>query len=106
MTWLVGIDLAEPPLQKAPVNRLRELHQRVLHVDDLIKQRAEQIAFTRLPPLLRSHCHPSTSTPSRQRIMASDSRESYATDEDRLAELGRPAKRVALRLALRSIDAG
>jgi hypothetical protein len=31
---------------------------------------------------------------------------SYATEEDRLAELWRPAKRVALRLALRSTDAG
>jgi hypothetical protein len=30
----------------------------------------------------------------------------YATAEDRLAELWRPAKRVALRLALRSTDAG
>jgi hypothetical protein len=30
----------------------------------------------------------------------------YATEEDRLAELWRPAKRVALRLALRSTDAG
>jgi hypothetical protein len=30
----------------------------------------------------------------------------YSTDEDRLAEMGQPAKRVALRLALRSTDAG
>jgi hypothetical protein len=30
----------------------------------------------------------------------------YSTDEDRLAEMGHPAKRVALRLALRSTDAG
>ena len=30
----------------------------------------------------------------------------YATEEDRLAELWRLAKRVALRLALRSTDAG
>ena|SRR5436190_11099553 len=30
----------------------------------------------------------------------------YATDGDRLAELGHSAKRVALRLALRSSDAG
>ena len=30
----------------------------------------------------------------------------YSTDEDRLAEFGHPAKRVALRLALRSTDAG
>jgi len=32
--------------------------------------------------------------------------EEYATDEHRLAELGGPAKGVALRLALRSSDAG
>jgi hypothetical protein len=35
-----------------------------------------------------------------------DERKEYATDEDRLAELWRAAKRVALRLALRSTDAG
>src|SRR5215467_9494161 len=62
MTWLLGVDLAEPSLQKAPVDRLRQLQQRVLHVDDLIEPRAEQILFTRLPSLLWPHRSPSAST--------------------------------------------
>jgi len=31
--------------QEPPVNRLRQLHQRVPHIDDLIQTRAEQIPF-------------------------------------------------------------
>ena len=41
LSRLVGVDLTEPPLQKTPVDRLRELHQRVLQIDDLIEPRPE-----------------------------------------------------------------
>src|SRR5262249_53315704 len=41
--------------QKPPVDRPRQLHQRVVHVDDLIKPRAEQILLAGLPSLAWSH---------------------------------------------------
>ena len=34
---LVGVDCTERPLQKMPIDRPRQLHQRVVHIDDLIK---------------------------------------------------------------------
>ena len=33
----VGVDRPEPLLQKTPIDRLPQLHQRVFHVDDLVK---------------------------------------------------------------------
>ena len=45
-------DLAVEPL---PIELARELHQFVLHVDDLVEPRPEQIAFTRRLVLLRPH---------------------------------------------------
>jgi hypothetical protein len=41
MSGLVGIDRAEPPLEKAPVNRSAELRQRVIQVYDLVEARPE-----------------------------------------------------------------
>jgi len=43
MAGLVGIDRAEPLLEKAPVDRPAELRQRVVHVDDLVEPRLEEI---------------------------------------------------------------
>jgi hypothetical protein len=64
-----GRDLGIEPV---PVDRAGELHQLVLHVDDLIEPGAEQIAFAGRLPLLRSHrslrCH--------HGITSRDSRES------------------------------
>ncbi|WP_244561467.1 hypothetical protein [Ensifer aridi] len=50
----VGIDRAEAPLQKRAVDRLRQPHQLVLHVDDLIQPEAKQVLLSRLAPLARS----------------------------------------------------
>ena len=55
LTRLVGVDRPEPFFQKTPVDRPRQLHQRVVHVDDLIKPRAEQILLAGLPSLAWSH---------------------------------------------------
>src|SRR6516165_4844806 len=52
---LVGVGRAELRFQKPPVDRPRQLHQRVVHVDDLIKPRAEQILLAGLPSLAWSH---------------------------------------------------
>ncbi len=41
------IDRAEPLLQKAPVNRPRQLRQRMIQIDDLIESRPEQMALSR-----------------------------------------------------------
>jgi hypothetical protein len=53
--WLVGVDRAELRFQKPPVDRPRQLYQRVVHVDDLVKPRAEQILLAGLPSLAWSH---------------------------------------------------
>jgi hypothetical protein len=45
MSGLVGIDRAEPLLEKAPVNRPAELRQRVIQVDDLVEARPEKIVL-------------------------------------------------------------
>src|SRR5262245_51355482 len=55
LTRLVGVDCPEPLFQKTPVDRPRQLHQRVVHVDDLIKPRAEQVLLAGLPLLAWSH---------------------------------------------------
>ena len=47
----VGIDRAETLFQHRPVDGLRQPHQFVLHVENLIKAGAEQILFSRLAPL-------------------------------------------------------
>lgn len=51
--WMAGIicvDLAEAPFQKRPIQRPRQLRQRMIHVDDLIEPGAKQILLARLPP--------------------------------------------------------
>jgi len=44
MPGCVAVDLAKLRLQKAPVDRLGELHQRVFQVDDLVEPRAKQMS--------------------------------------------------------------
>src|SRR6516165_7059586 len=55
---LVRVDRTESFFQKTPVDRPCQLHQRVVHVDDLIKPCAEQILLAALPPLAWSHRKP------------------------------------------------
>ena len=55
MSGLVGIDRAEPLLEKAPVDRPAELRERVIHVDDLVEPRPEEIVLPAVPPLLGPH---------------------------------------------------
>jgi hypothetical protein len=55
MTRLVGVDRAELPLQKRPVDRPRQPGERMVKVDDLVEPRAEQVLLARLPALLRLH---------------------------------------------------
>src|SRR5437660_489819 len=51
----VGVHRPERILQKTPIDRPPQLHQRAFHVDDLIKPRAEQILLAGLPSLAWSH---------------------------------------------------
>ena len=55
VSGLVGIDRAEPPLEKAPVDRPAELGQRVIEVDDLVEPGLEQIVLPAVPPLPGPH---------------------------------------------------
>ena len=55
MSGLVGIDRAEPLLEKAPVDRPAELRQRVIHVDDLVEPGPEEIVLPAVPPLPGPH---------------------------------------------------
>src|SRR6185437_2796135 len=55
MSSLVRIDGAEPPLEKAPVDRPAELRQRVLRVDDLVEPGLEEIVLPAVPPLPGPH---------------------------------------------------
>jgi hypothetical protein len=55
MSDLVGIDRAETLLEEAPVDRPTELRQRVVHVDDLVEPRLEEIILPAVPPLLGPH---------------------------------------------------
>jgi hypothetical protein len=55
MSDLVGIDRAETLLEEAPGNRPTELRQRVVHVDDLVEPRLEEIILPAVPPLLGPH---------------------------------------------------
>jgi hypothetical protein len=52
---LVGIDRPEPILEEAPVDRPAKLGQRVVHVDDLIEPRPEEIVLPAVPPLPGPH---------------------------------------------------
>ena len=55
MSGLVGIDRAEPLLEKAPVDRPAELRQRVVRVDDLVETGLEQIVLPAVAPLPGPH---------------------------------------------------
>jgi Transposase IS66 family len=52
---LVLVDRAEPLLEERPVDRPRQLHQRVVHGDDRIEPRAQQIALSGVASFLWSH---------------------------------------------------
>src|ERR1700730_6120912 len=52
---LVLIDSAELPFEECPVDRPRQLHQRVAHVDDLIEPRAQDVRLAGAAALLRTH---------------------------------------------------
>ncbi len=41
--------------QERPIHRPRQLHQGMVHVDDLIEPGAKQILFARLPPFPWPH---------------------------------------------------
>src|SRR6202022_5134380 len=72
----IGVHGAEFLFQKSPVDRPRQLHQRVVHVDDLIEPRTKQILFATPPTLPWPHRNPSARSHQTKRITASDSRES------------------------------
>src|SRR5262245_6744925 len=67
-----------PPqlFQKTPIDRPRQLHQRVFHIDNLVKPRAEQILLTGLPSLAWSHRKSPAPSARARRITACDSKES------------------------------
>src|SRR5262249_34901459 len=72
----VGVDRPEPLLQKTPVDRPRQFHQRVAQVDDLIQPRAEQILLAAHRSLAWSHSKFPAPSVGARRITACDSRES------------------------------
>src|SRR3954447_5324131 len=56
--WLAGavrVDRSELLFQKAPVDRSRQLRQRMLHIDDLVEPRTKQILLAALPTLPWPH---------------------------------------------------
>ena len=52
---LVLVDRAEPFLEERPVDRPRQLHQRMVHVDDRVQPRAQKIGLSAVPSFLGSH---------------------------------------------------
>jgi hypothetical protein len=51
----VRVDRPTPLLKEAPVDRPRELHERVIEGDDLVEPGSEEIALPRLSTVLRPH---------------------------------------------------
>src|SRR5882757_10072956 len=76
LAWAVLVDRAELLFQKPPVDRPCQLHQRVVHIDDLIEPRTKQILLAALPPFPWPHRNPSARPHQAKRSTASDSRES------------------------------
>src|SRR5882757_5529212 len=76
LAWAVLVDRAELLFQKSPVDRPCQLHQRVVHIDDLIEPRTKQILLAALPPFPWPHRNPSARPHQAKRSTASDSRES------------------------------
>src|SRR5262245_52560960 len=90
---LVGVDRPKRLLQKTPIDRPRQLHQRVFHIDDLVKPSAEQILLTALPSLAWSHrkippLHP------------------LEREESRLVIRGNPQNRICKKIALQRPKTG
>src|SRR5437879_3183617 len=56
---IVAVDLATPDLNRLPRHHLRQPHQFVVHVDDLVEPRPEQVLVSRLSPLSWLHAIPS-----------------------------------------------
>src|SRR5262249_32336227 len=52
---LVAVERCDLAIEKLPVNLLCQLHQLMLHVDDLVQPRPEQITRSRRLVLLRPH---------------------------------------------------
>src|SRR6266540_4019803 len=73
---LVGVHRTKLLFQKTPVDRPRQLHQGVVHVDDLVKPGAEQILLAALPPLAWRIANLPLHQLRARRITAFDSRES------------------------------
>ncbi len=55
MPWLVAVNRAEACLEKAPVDRPRELGERMIDIDDLVEPGLEKIVLPGLTPLSRPH---------------------------------------------------
>ncbi|WP_430640223.1 hypothetical protein [Bradyrhizobium cytisi] len=55
MTRIIRVNLAEAAFQKPPIHRPRQLRQRMIHIDDLIKPGAKQILLARFPPFPWPH---------------------------------------------------
>ena len=51
----IGIDRAEPLLQKAPVDGSRQFDQRMGHIEDLVEPRPEKIVLPAVSTFLRPH---------------------------------------------------
>jgi hypothetical protein len=51
----VLVDRTEPFLEHWPINRPRQLYQRMVHVDHRVEPRSQQIALARFPSFLWSH---------------------------------------------------
>src|ERR1700680_3273965 len=58
LAWAIAVNGTEFLFQKSPVDRPRQLHQRVVHVDDLIEPRTKQILPAALPSLPWPHRNP------------------------------------------------
>jgi hypothetical protein len=53
----IAVDRAASLLDEAPRDRMRELHQLVPHVDDLVEPGAEQVLLARLAPFPWLHAN-------------------------------------------------
>ena len=69
---LITEERRDPVIKPIPVELAGELHQLMLHVDDLVEPRSEQITFARCRMLLRPHRSP----PMQHRIIVRPERES------------------------------
>ena len=68
MPRFVRVGRPEPLFQKAPVDRPRQLRQRMAHVDDLIQSGPEKVLLSAVPSLFRPHRESPDRASCRQRI--------------------------------------